>query len=363
MNNWEILCKNVAPLIRRNVDEDLYHSQFETYLETIFHWDGASIKHKPLVKWGTEKKEADIVLVGDGFGIVIEMKRPNIELGFEEEHQLTGYMRILKYKYGLLIGNKIKVFYDDDTVGDQPIEVASFSFDDKNSDGIALSDILDKSNCSNEKLREYVDIRIKQKKEIEQKEELKNKLFANNGAEIKEILKNKLMSDGYNEEVICSILNDIFNKKDDTTIIQPIPLSNNILDEVKILDEVMNYYNSIRDHNFECFDKYKKYRQIAIIETEKDLHYEFLVRDNYFMGVEIHMENMKFIVLNDVILSFTGKIRGYTIGHRKVRGGKEYIRILVPLSTGKEECSLVMKELINLTYEKIRDECKKKGLS
>ena len=362
MNNWEILCKNVAPLIRRNVDEDLYHSQFETYLETIFHWDETSIKHKPLVKWGTEKKEADIVLVGNGFGIVIEMKRPNIELGFEEEHQLTGYMRILKYKYGLLIGNKIKVFYDDDTVGAQPIEVASFSFDDNNSDGIALSDILDNSKCSNEKLMEYVNIRIEQQKKIEQKEKLKNELLADDKAKIKEILKNKLMSDGYNEEVICSILNDIFNKKDNTTIIQQIPLSNNILDEVKILDEVMNYYNSIRDHNFECFEKHIKYRQIAIIETEKNLHYEFLVRENSFMGVEIHMEDDKFIILNDVISSFKGEIRGYTIRLENYYG-RDRIKIRVPLSAGKEECSLVMKELINLTYEKIRDECKKKGLS
>ena len=351
MNNWEILCKHLAPLIRKNVDEDLYHSQFETYLETIFHWDETSIKHKPLVKWGTEKKEADIVLVGNGFGIVIEMKRPNIELGFKEEHQLTGYMRILKYKYGLLIGNKIKVFYDDDTVGAQPIEVASFSFDEKNSDGIALSDILDKSNCSNEKLMEYINIRIKQKKKIEQKENLRNELLANNGAKIKEILKNKLIADGYNEEVICCILNDIFNKNGNTTIIQPIPPSNNFL------DEVMNYYNSNCDQNFKCFGKDKKYRQIEIIKTEKLLHYEFIVRENYSMGIEIHMEHKKFIRLNDLILSFTGKIRDYTICQKIVKE-RERLYILVPFSAGKEECGLVMKELINLTYEKIRDEYK-----
>jgi len=352
MNNWEKLCSLINPLISNGVNEDLLHLQFESYLKTIFNWDDANIQHKPPVQIGREKKQADIVLTGNDFGIVIEMKRPDIELDDEAKNQLFGYMRILKYKYGFLIGNEIAIFYDDDTIGEQPIEAARFNFDVKNVDGIVLSDILDKSICSNEKLKEYVDTRIKQKMEIEQKEKLKKELLSDNGAKIKEILKNKLISDGYNEETICGVFDDIFNKNDNTPIIQPIPPSNNFL------DEVMNYYNSICDQNFMCFGKHKEYRQIAIIKTEKYLHYEFWIQKNSSdMGIEIHMEDMKFIGLNDVILSFTGKIRRYTIGHRKVRG-KEYIRILVPFSAGKEECSLVMKELINLTYEKIRDEYK-----
>ena len=358
MNNWEKLCKQINPLISKGVNEDILHSQFEMWLQTIFNWDEADILHKPSVQFGREKKEADTVLKGNDFGIVIEMKRPDIELDDEAKSQLTSYKRGLKYKYGFLIGNEIIIFYDDDTIGEQPLEAARFDFNINNVDGIALSDILDKSICSNEKLKEYVDTRIKQKKEIEQKENLKNELLANNGAKIKEILKNKLMSDGYNEEVICGILNDIFNKNDNATIIRPIPLSNNILDEIKILDEVMNYYNSIHDHDFRCFEKYKKYRQILIINTEKKLHYEFLVRENTFMGIEIHMEDDKFIILNDVISSFKGEIRGYTIDHTKPNG-RFRIKIRVPLSAGKEECGLVMKELINLTYEKIRNEYKK----
>jgi hypothetical protein len=80
------------------------------------------------------------------------------------------------------------------------------------------------------------------------------------------------------------------------------------------------------------------------------------------MGVEIHMEDDKFIILNDVISSFKGEIRGYTIRLENYYG-RDRIKIRVPLSAGKEECSLVMKELINLTHKKISDECKKKGLS
>jgi hypothetical protein len=169
MNNWQKLCMQVNSLIKKGVDEDLFHLQFESYLKTIFDWDESSIKHKPTVQIGRERKEADIVLTGNDFGIVIEMKRPNIILGSEEADQLTSYMRILKYRYGFLISNMVKVFYDDDIVGAKPIEVASFYFDEKNSDGMELSDILDKSVCSNEKLREYVFSR-KQKQKTEQED-------------------------------------------------------------------------------------------------------------------------------------------------------------------------------------------------
>ena len=318
-NHWEMLCERVNDLIEIGVtNEDPFHKAFEKELKNIYNWPPQHIKHKPPVKIGSETKYPDIVLEGDGFGIIIEVKAPGVILGDDQAGQLISYMNSyftdrnsIKCKYGLLIGRGIKVYFQDDP-NKKPQLITSFSFDVDSSDGNSLSEILSYDECSDEKLMEYMD---KHKKEIAQKE---------NG---------------------------------NTTIIQSIPPSN------KFLDEVMNHYNSICDHNFKCFKCYRKDRtfgQIAIIKTEKLLHekllhYEFILRENYSMGVEIHMEDMKFIVLNNVISSFTGKIRSYTIGHRMVRG-KDYIQILVPFSAGKEECSLVMKELINLTYEKIRDE-------
>jgi hypothetical protein len=209
LNNWEKLCKQINPLISKGVDEDILHSQFEMYLQTIFNWDDANIKHKPPVQIGREKKQADIVLTSNDFGIVIEMKHPGIELDDEARSQLFGYMRILNYKYGFLIGNEMIIFYDDDTIGEQPLEVVRFNFDAKNVDGISLCDILDKKNCSNEKLKEFMLMMIKNRQEKEKNERLKFELLNNNGARIKEILKEKLLFDGYKEEVIINIISDI----------------------------------------------------------------------------------------------------------------------------------------------------------
>jgi hypothetical protein len=44
MNNWQKLCVQINPLIKRDVAEDVYHEQFVSYLQTIFDWDTANIK-------------------------------------------------------------------------------------------------------------------------------------------------------------------------------------------------------------------------------------------------------------------------------------------------------------------------------
>jgi len=360
-NHWKILCERVNDLIEIGVtNEDPFHNALEKELKNIYNWPPQHIKHKPPVKIGSETKYPDIVLEGDGFGIIIEVKAPGVILGDDQAGQLISYMNnyftdrnSIKCKYGLLIGGEIKVYFQDDP-NKKPQLITSFGFDIDSPDGNALSEILFYDECSDEKLMEYMYIRIKQQKDKEQEKNLKKELLADDGTKIKEILKNKLISDGLDEEIICNILNDIVIKlKNETgengpTPPPPPPPSNNFL------DEVMNYYNSICDQNFKFNGNQKIYRNRAIIENEKQLHYEFLDRRRY-MGIEIHKENMRFIKLNDIISSFTGKnIRGYTIEPMS-RG----VKISVPYNAGKEECSLVMKELINLTYEKIRDEYKK----
>ena len=209
MNNWQKLCEQLTPLIKNNVSEDLFHSLFESALKTIFNWDSGSIHHKMQVHMGRDIKEADIVLSGNNYGIVIEMKKPLTVLGDKEIGQLTSYMRILGYKFGFLIANEIRVFYDDDTSSKLPIQVASFGYDPNDSDGVSLCNILDKSICSNEKLKEYAIMRIKRMQTQQEMDRLKTELLNNNGKKIKEIVENKLISDGYDENYINDILNNI----------------------------------------------------------------------------------------------------------------------------------------------------------
>jgi hypothetical protein len=209
MNNWQKLCVLLTPLIKKDVAEDLFHTSFEAALEIIFNWDSDSIHHKKQVPMGSGIKEADIVLTGSSYGIVIEMKKPLAVLGDKEVGQLTSYMRILGHKFGFLIANEFRVFYDDDTSSNGPIQVASFGFDPNNSDGISLCNILDKNICSNEKLKEYAIMHINRIQTQQEMDQLKTELLNNNGERIKGIIKNKLISDGYAENYIMDILNNI----------------------------------------------------------------------------------------------------------------------------------------------------------
>jgi hypothetical protein len=209
MNNWQKLCLQINPLIKRDVSEELYHEQFVTYLQTIFNWDAANIKIEEPVRIGSTNKYADIVLEGNGFGIVIEMKKPGVALGDNETGQLTSYMRILGKRYGLLVGNKLKIFYDYDKELSAPTEIASFDFDGNNSEGAAFCEILEKSNCSSESLNEYARGRLSRLKTTKEFEQLKKEVIANNGEKIKEIVKNKLVSEGHEEKVVLDVLKDI----------------------------------------------------------------------------------------------------------------------------------------------------------
>jgi hypothetical protein len=165
MNNWKKLCEHIKPLIDRNVGEDELHGSFERWLRDFFNWDGTSLQHEVRVPMGNyQAKRADIVLYGGGFGIVIEMKAPDVSIGNEEIEQLNSYMRILNYKYGFIVGNKLKMFYDDGKPGEMVKEVADIDFVPGNRDGVELGEILDKSVCSDEKLKGYAEKRKGPKK-------------------------------------------------------------------------------------------------------------------------------------------------------------------------------------------------------
>jgi hypothetical protein len=176
MNKWETLCKSVKPLLGKNLLEAVYHDSFKVWLETIFNWPEANLDREVKVMIGSGKR-ADIVAEGDDFTLVIEMKRPDIILNAGHAGELLYYMQQLSKTlkkpcpYGLLVGNEIHVFYDNDpTKAQNEIKpVVRFDFNNlANPYGIALGEVLDFNACSNEKLREYVEEMVPLIKETEE---------------------------------------------------------------------------------------------------------------------------------------------------------------------------------------------------
>jgi hypothetical protein len=159
-DRWKILCERINRIKRKKKDEDSLHDGLEAELEFTFKWPSEHIKHKPHAKKGSIDIYPDIVLEGDGFGIIIEVKAPGVKIGDE---QLDSYMTFyrtqrdnIRCKYGFLISDGIKVYFAEDLEKGAEL-VASFGFDIESPDGNALSEILFYDNCSVEKLTKYME--------------------------------------------------------------------------------------------------------------------------------------------------------------------------------------------------------------
>jgi hypothetical protein len=132
--------------------------------------------------------------------------------------------------------------------------------------------------------------------------------------------------------------------------------------DYSFLKDVIEYYNSICDKQFKAFkcEVHDRSYQIAIKENLKEgLHYEFQLHKGLQLGIELHIERKYLNKLNDVIKEFKGNIQGYDIKNKKYGQGKNnHLKIIVPTSVGKEKCSLIMKDLIDMTYDKMIEGCK-----
>lgn len=108
----------VYPLIedrRQNIEEEAYHLHIENQLIPLgwAPWRD-EIKHKPCLRIGNRNSiQPDILITHDGEEqFVIEVKRPNHIQQSEDINQLESYMRQLKLKVGIYIGERLEIFYD-----------------------------------------------------------------------------------------------------------------------------------------------------------------------------------------------------------------------------------------------------------
>ena len=108
----------VYPLIedrKQDVEEESYHLHIENQLIPLgwAPWRN-EIKHKPNLRIGNRKSiQPDILVAIDGEEqFVIEVKRPNHVQQAENIEQLESYMRQLKLKVGIYIGERMEIFYD-----------------------------------------------------------------------------------------------------------------------------------------------------------------------------------------------------------------------------------------------------------
>jgi hypothetical protein len=211
---WNEICFELSTCIQNNVLEKEYENAVCNCM-VLLGWKkyrGEIVTQYP-VQAGHENKYADIVILQDNVEqFVIEIKRPNHILQEEDERQLFSYMRLLKHQviFGLYIGDKIRLYYDDIASQQLPEQVFSIDIEENNSDGFKFVELFSKDSFNVQTVTDF----CKEQKMIFQKQkqiqsEVAKILSDTSGQVFKDALKERFLYEGYSEEWIDSVLDQI----------------------------------------------------------------------------------------------------------------------------------------------------------
>ena len=209
---WNEICFELRACIQNNVLEKDYENAICNCM-VLLGWKkfrGEIITQYP-VQAGHENKYADIVIMQDGVEqFVLEIKRPNHILQEEDERQLFSYMRLLKHQviFGLYVGDKIRLYYDDVSSQQLPEQVFSLDIEENNPDGLKFVKLFSKDSFNVQTVMDF----CKEQKAIFQKhkqiqDEVIKILSDTSGNIFKDALKEKYLNEGHSEDWVESVLN------------------------------------------------------------------------------------------------------------------------------------------------------------
>lgn len=164
-NNWSRLCS----LIRTHTFEKLYRydnessleSHFYDYLQLVLHWDRSLIGCQIVAPVGNRKKtRLDLCLRRDisenNIGVVIELKKPSVELSKPEIEEVCSYIKVFNASCGILTnGTTLLVYYASRNLREEPKLILRTTYDPSNQQAIKFFSLLDGQNYDESKLEDF----------------------------------------------------------------------------------------------------------------------------------------------------------------------------------------------------------------
>lgn len=226
MNNWNI----IVDILFSNIDisEEIYQREIVACLKML-GWSSkeGTLKEQVALHIGNNNSiRPDIVLYKDKQPVLpIEIKRPTNISSSKEEKQLMSYMRQLKLNVGLYIGNNIQLYYDNPSDLDLPVCVLKAEFTENHENGISLCKILNHNTFNLSELETFCKERYEN---IVTKNYLQNKLnnflsIENIDKNIKTLIKNKFIAEGFDEEILEKELENFYIEIKSNNIISSLP--------------------------------------------------------------------------------------------------------------------------------------------
>ena len=164
---WAQLCKYVSECKRANQKEKDFENKIDLFFQAYLGWKELNhdLERQVKIEFAHTRGYADIILFCEGKEeIIIELKKPNnVQIG-ENIRQLTDYMKQKRCNFGLYIGEKLELYYDEDDKSKKrvdPVLVSSIDFVESSKEGTELVALLSRDSYCSDTLEEYCQRKIK----------------------------------------------------------------------------------------------------------------------------------------------------------------------------------------------------------
>lgn len=203
MEKWN----EIAFLLSENLQENLRESDFEQNVIQalrVLDWKAflGDFQIRPQVQLGSSRWITPDFVVNSSDKkklFVIEIKNPNLPLKTEFQQQLFSYMRQLRLQFGILIGEVIQIFYDGDLTNyDDPVLLDTIEFKRDIVKGEKFVELFSKESFSFNSLETYT----------------KNSLKKISRRADQKVLKQKILSQDYQSQILNLIKEDFLNDYD-----------------------------------------------------------------------------------------------------------------------------------------------------
>ena len=158
MKVWNYLCDEIAKDKSNNLKEDAFENRISMFFQSALYWSSINdeLREQYPIEFAHTKGRADIVLLDNNHvEIIIELKKPNHVQDADNIRQLTDYMKIKRCPFGIYLGEKLELYFDEPDNSLEPKLISSINFTKDNIYGKELLNLIQRINYSADKLKEY----------------------------------------------------------------------------------------------------------------------------------------------------------------------------------------------------------------
>lgn len=283
--NWLEIYNILCDCIKNKILESAYQREVE-YCFRRLGWKGLNntLQHQFKIPIGSKNSiRPDIVLQKENENghyvpvVAIEIKRPDNIKSERQELQLLSYMRQLRINYGLYIGEKIQLFYDihdsQETPMAIPVSVLNINIEENDKNGEVFCDLFNYDNFNVEKLETFCKESFRKRQEYIRLKDRMQDLLSEPDKNIKELIRNSLLTDGFPINEIKNVLSKISIQIITEDYHKNTNISQQAQDDYKTVQSVNSGASPIRDLTRFSFDGGKHFLNKRKFVLEVIKHY------------------------------------------------------------------------------------------